>query len=34
LFASANEDYADRPEPLEIVEAVRLTHDQARTLSD
>jgi peroxiredoxin len=34
LFASANEDYADRPEPIEIVEAVRQPHDRARTLSD
>jgi peroxiredoxin len=29
LFASANEDYTDRPEPLEIVSAIRLTQDAA-----
>jgi peroxiredoxin len=27
LFASANEDYTDRPEPLEILSAVRIAHD-------
>jgi peroxiredoxin len=34
LFASANEDYSDRPEPVEIAEAVRLTRDRDRPLPD
>jgi peroxiredoxin len=34
LFASANEDYSDRPEPVEIAEAVRLTGDRDRPLPD
>lgn len=34
LFASANEDYSDRPEPVEIAEAVRLTRDRHRPLPD
>ncbi|MGB6385413.1 MAG: peroxiredoxin-like family protein [Terriglobales bacterium] len=30
LFASAHEDYTDRPEPLDILAAVRFAHDSAR----
>ena len=30
LFASANEDYTDRPEPLEILSAIRLAIDSTR----
>ena len=31
LFAAANEDYTDRPEPIEILSAVRLTHEPTQT---
>jgi peroxiredoxin len=30
LFASAHEDYTDRPEPLDILAAVRFAHDSTR----
>ena len=30
LFASANEDYTDRPEPLEILSAIRFADDSIR----
>jgi peroxiredoxin len=30
LFASADEDYMDRPEPLEILTAIRFAHDSTR----
>jgi peroxiredoxin len=31
LFAAANEDYTDRPEPIKILAAIRLTHEPTRT---
>jgi peroxiredoxin len=34
LFASANEDYMDRPEPLEILAAVRFAHDSTGLRSE
>jgi peroxiredoxin len=34
LFASANEDYTDRPEPLEILSAVGFAEDSTRLLSE
>jgi peroxiredoxin len=30
LFASANEDYTDRPEPLEVLSAIRFANESAR----
>jgi peroxiredoxin len=34
LFASANEDYTDRPEPLEILSAVGVANDSDRLRSE
>jgi len=34
LFASANEDYTDRPEPLEILSAIRFGNDSTRLRSE